>query len=63
MKQYWGVDLHKHSFTGCELTRKEEPVLPTFPVSPAGFAAFCETLHKNNEVAVESTGTPDYFVR
>lgn len=63
MKRYLGVDLHKRSFTVCYLTRKEEPLLQTFPVSLVGFTAFGETLQKNDEVAVESTGTTDYFVR
>ena len=63
MKRYVGVDLHKSSFTVCYLRRKEEPVLQTFPVSQDGFAAFRETLQKSDEVAVESTGTTDYFVR
>jgi transposase len=63
MKRSVGVDLHKSSFTVCYLTGKEEPILQTFPVSLEGFAAFRQTLRKSDEVAVESTGTTDYFVR
>ena len=62
MKRYIGVDLHKNTFTVCYLSRKGKE-LKSFKVSKEGIEAFKQTLTRDDEVAVESTGNTGYFVR
>jgi transposase len=62
MRRYIGVDLHKNTFTVCYLSR-EGSQLKSFKVSKESIEAFKQTLTRDDEVAVESTGNTGYFVR
>ena len=62
MRRDIGVDLHKNTFTVCYLS-KEGRKLKSFKVSKKGIEAFKQTLTKDDELAVESTGNTGYFVR
>jgi len=63
MGRWIGVDLHKNRFTVCYLGASGEHKLLEFTVSAKGIKSFKETLTKDDEVAVESTGNAGYFVR
>jgi len=63
MRRWIGVDLHKNQFTVCYLNKSGENNLQVFKVAAASIEAFKNTLSKNDEVAVESTGNTAYFVR
>jgi len=62
MRRYIGVDLHKNTFTVCYLSKKGKE-LKSFKVSKKDIEAFKQTLTKNDEVGVESTGNSGYFAR
>lgn len=62
MSRYIGVDLHKNTFTVCYLSRADSK-LKSFKVSKEEIKAFKQTLTKNDELGVESTGNTGYFVR
>ena len=58
-----GVDLHKNSFTVCYYQSDKKYTERTYRVSQAGLATFKKVLRIEDEVAVESTGNTNYFVR
>lgn len=62
MRRFIGVDLHKNTFTVCYLSRKGRD-FKSFKVSKRGIEAFKQSLTRDDEVAVESTGNTGYFVR
>lgn len=63
MRKWIGVDLHKNQFTVCYLHKNGEYKILVFKVGAKGIAAFKKTLHKSDEIAIESTGNTAYFVR
>jgi len=63
MGRWIGVDLHKNRFTVCYLGANSEHKLLEFTVSAKGIKSFKETLTKDDEAAVESTGNAGYFIR
>jgi len=63
MGRWIGVDLHKNRFTVSYLGANGEYELLEFTVSAKGIKSFKETLTKDDEIAVESTGNAGYFVR
>ena len=63
MGRFIGVDLHKNSFTVCYMQKKGEHSLKTFRVNPSDVETFKNTLAKQDEIAVESTGNTGYFAR
>lgn len=62
MRRYVGVDLHKNTFTACYLTSKSKE-LKSFKVSKSNMETFKQSLSKDDEVALESTGNTGYFAR
>ena len=58
-----GVDLHKNSFTVCYYQSEKRSTERTYRVSKQGLSAFKKVLRVEDEVAVESTGNTNYFVR
>lgn len=63
MKRFIGVDLHKNKFTVCYLRKDGRYDLKDFKVSGKEIKVFKSSLSKEDEVAVESTGNTNYFVR
>lgn len=63
MKRWVGVDLHKTQFTVCYLSKNGEYKILVFSVDAKGIEAFKKTLHKSDEVAIESTGNTGFFAR
>jgi len=63
MGRWIGVDLHKNRFTVCYLGASGEHELLEFTVNAKGIKSFKETLTKDDEAAVESTGNAGYFAR
>ena len=62
MRRYIGVDLHKNTFTVCYLSSKGKE-FKSFKVDRREIEAFKQTLTRDDELAVESTGNSGYFVR
>jgi transposase len=63
MGRYIAVDLHKNSFTSCSYKSEDDHHLKTYGVSQKGLKDFNNSLNKDDELAVESTGNTAYFVR
>lgn len=63
MKRFIGVDLHKNRFTVCYMNEGSEYKLLVFSLNLKGLERFKETLTREDEVAVESTGNASYFAR
>ena len=63
MRKFIGVDLHKNRFTVCYLGESGGYKLVIFSLNLKGLERFKETLTKDDEVAVESTGNAGYFAR
>lgn len=63
MKRFIGVDLHKNRFTVCAMNESGEYKLVVFSLEVNGLERFKETLTREDEVAVESTGNAGYFAR
>lgn len=62
MKRYVGVDLHTNSLTACYQDSEGEVRFKTYQLTPSALRCFKQSLHKEDELAVESTGNTDFFV-
>lgn len=63
MRRYVGVDLHKNRFTVCYMKEEGKYEIREFAVDVKGIKEFKQSLRKEDEVAVESTGNAGYFAR
>jgi len=62
MKRYVGVDLHTNSLTACYLDSEGEMYFKTYQLTPSALRCFKQSLHSEDELAVESTGNTEFFV-